>query len=193
MIEHRLTLSDGELTEISRHIGSRWKSWGASQSTASGNYLAEKFFFATESAITVIRADLLEIAVSDYSEEIVSISIADDPEEQVRAAQRGHVYFQFNGEAVQSIQVVRDQVDRFVADAADWRLTADRGLIFEFPTGRLAICTGGDFSADFFTQMTAAEDSLEIPDFSHFWQSNLEQRFEIRRSLIPVPSLIEDR
>lgn len=192
MIRHELTFTRDELARIAAMCGEEWRAWGASQSTPIGDFAVEKVFIRTSRSSLTIRGRLIEMPIGTYVEELVALTVEDDPEEEHLASNRGRIYFQNRGEPITSISIVRDVIDRTTDTAPDWSLTADRGLVFEFESDRLAITAGSDFSADFIIQRSPLDETLELPDTSYYWESTLEERFDFHRSVIPIRALIED-
>lgn len=187
-----LVFRTSDLEKIASTIGSRWNMRGASQSLPDGSFAVEKVFVSTSAATLTICASLVEVLLGENPDEVVSITIHDDPEEVRLASTRGSVYFQFKDEIVRSISVVRDVTRRYVNETCEWTLTADRGLIFELESGSVAVCTGGDFTTDFFIATALKDERLEVPDFRKLWESTLEERYETTRDLIPVADLLTD-
>lgn len=192
MSKTTLVLHTPELERIASTIGSRWNMRGASQSLPGGSFAVDKVFFSTSAATLTVCASLVDVVIGENPDEVVSITIHDDPEEVRLASTRGSIYFQFKDEIVQSISVVRDVTQRYAGEICEWTFTADRGLIFELESGSIAICTGGDFTTDFFIATARKDEQLEVPDFRNLWESTLEERFETTRTQIPVAKLLTD-
>lgn len=187
-----LTLTKSDLEKISSTLGSRWNMRGASQSLPDGSFAVEKVFFSTSSATVTMSASLVDVLIGENPDEVVSINIQEDPEEVKIASERGLLYFQFKDEIVLSVSVVRDVTERYVGEECTWTLTGDRGLVFEFESGMLAICTGGDFTTDLFIATAQSDETLVIPDFRQLWESTLEERYETTRQLIPFADLLAE-
>ncbi|MBU6329386.1 MAG: hypothetical protein KGR18_05470 [Acidobacteria bacterium] len=185
-----LVLPLSDLEQIASNIGSRWNMRGASQSLPDGSFAMDKVFISTSMATVTICASLVDVLIGEEPDEVVSITIVDDPVEVRLASTRGRLYFQFKDEIVHSISIVRDITRRFVGEKCEWTLIADRGVIFELESGSLAICTGGDFTTDFFISTSLTGERLEVPDFRNLWESTLEERYETTRHLIPIEDLL---
>lgn len=192
MNEVRILLNEEEDRLLASMIGEKWISRGSGQCTRDGSMSTFSYFAKSTRGPITFLAKFIEIPIGDESIDLAELSITDGHEEEEFARRQGFISLEFGGQTIESISIVRDTVERFRGDFLDWRLIADRGFLFRLENGQVAICNGGDLTVDFF--VTTAEDpqELEIPDYRDLWESNLEERFETSRSIIPVQDLVPD-
>lgn len=186
MKDYDLTFSAAELDLLRSLIGKRWKLLGSREMAHDGSITWFEVFFEAEGCPVTLEIQMHEIDLTDRIDEISNLIARSGLLGESDAARGGQIYFHFKGEVVQEIRVLRETVTQVVDGVPAMRLTLDEGVSFELESGSITIVRPNDF-ADEISILRARNDEVpRLPEVGYFWESNLNEQFEITRSIIPI-------
>ena len=193
MNDYMLRFSSSDLHLLSDLIGKNWDHYGSQTLFNEGTLAASDMFLATSSTSISVIADCKLLNFEDGTDEFSFLRIKNGEIGVTAARRSGNLYFDFRGERVTTVFIIRDTVQMDDKELGQRELVVDSGFIVGTTRGSIAICKGSFYMQDMFIRKAETVESLDLFDSENEWESSLARRFTVVRTVIPVNELLDER
>ena len=192
-----LCFSNTDLKLLKSVVGQKWQ-------YVIGNHLTEApgpspFIFAWDDMVfsagdevLAVHSEMVERDFEGWKEIYPILSIVAAGELANRSDRTHHRYFQYKGETIEEVYVVRNEIRRFMNDVPSWKLIADYGIVLKLDTGSMFIGKNNQRQEAMCARFANNSDDAIWDDgwFSWAGENDPGERFETKRKLIPINELI---
>ena len=185
------TFSLPELRLLGDHIGSTFDS-------IAGNGLPDyltstEIFIVTSHGVLHLWCDSVEYEFQSYSEDFSTWTLDKESEGLQDATNQGDRYFFHKGEELLSAELVRETTREISFGETSWEYETDIAVILNLAGGKLVI-QRTDLNVELLTaRFLEANDQLEIPPSDAYWEVTVDTHYEVKREVLAVQSLLEER
>jgi hypothetical protein len=100
------------------------------------------------------------------------------------------MFYQFNGETIEHIRIVRDTIKENTNGTTTWEYSTDVGVVFELEHGAVGIIKNGHGGQALLVERANTTQTLDLIDNSDQWQDDLTTRYESSRQFFPLKELL---
>lgn len=180
-----LTLSPQELGILAELVGSDWIALSGAR------FPRPTFAWQAVTLLTTTLTVRLELArervdIAGETDLFPALHVSRAARSGDQPAQDETTYFHDRGSRILSIWVVRETVVGNRTLFPDFVYIADVAVVFGLENSWIAVARGSHFQDAFLIQRSARRESLEIPDSSGVWESDLLDQYTVSREWIPI-------